>query len=47
MNGMKSKNKVIGEKKKCLEEYFVGQAEHGKNLLYNLLNYLRNTTDQN
>lgn len=40
------KNKVIGEKKKCLEEYFVGQAEHGKNLLYNLLNYLRNTTDK-
>lgn len=39
-------NKVIGEKKKCIEEYFIGQTEHGKNLLYNLLNYLRNTSEK-
>lgn len=37
------KEKVIGEKKKCLDEYFKYEDEHGKNLLYNLLDYLRNT----
>ncbi|MCD8090356.1 MAG: type III-A CRISPR-associated protein Cas10/Csm1 [Clostridiales bacterium] len=40
------KEKVIGEKKKCLENYFDGQTEHGRSLLYNLLDYLRNISDK-
>ncbi|MCD7854563.1 MAG: type III-A CRISPR-associated protein Cas10/Csm1 [Clostridiales bacterium] len=40
------KEKVIGEKKKCLENYFNGQTEHGRSLLYNLLDYLRNISDK-
>ena len=40
------KEDIIGEKKKCLDEYFGYEDDHGKNLLYNLLDYLRNTDDK-
>lgn len=40
------RDRVLGEKKRCLEQYFDYEEEHGKNLLYNLLNYLRNTDDK-
>jgi len=39
-------DKVIGEKKKCLEDYFSCNDEHGKNMLYNMLEYLRNIDDK-
>lgn len=40
------KENIIGEKKKCLDEYFSYNDEHGKNMIYNLLNYLRNISDK-
>ncbi|MCD8180961.1 MAG: type III-A CRISPR-associated protein Cas10/Csm1 [Firmicutes bacterium] len=39
-------NDVMGEKLQYLRTYFDNQSEHGKNLLYNLLNYLRNIDDK-
>lgn len=40
------KKDVIEKKKRCIEEYFKNEDKHGKNLLYNLLDYLRNTDDK-
>lgn len=40
------KDDVIGQKKKILEEYFDYEDNHGKTLLYNLLNYLRSIDDK-
>lgn len=40
------KDDVIGQKKKILEEYFNYEDNHGKTLLYNLLNYLRSIDDK-
>ncbi len=41
------KNKVIGQKKKALSLYFDNNSERGKNMLYNLLDYLRNIREDN
>lgn len=35
------RDKVIAEKKEYIKKYFDNQSEHGKGLLYNLLDYLR------
>lgn len=39
------KNKILGEKKASLDRYFNNQSAHGKNMLYNLLDYLRSIDD--
>ena len=41
------KNEIIGEKEKALKEYFDASSEHGRNMLYNMLDFLRSADEDN